>query len=285
MRFTSLGEAMFPESGAERPMAAAFPQLLANGAWAHSGSTLTELTGDAKASGPGDYGPVDYIPLEDLEGGEVLSFIPPHNLGELVRALIHLVDHPAADLAEILNLLPGPDFPTGGVLTRTDSLRSLYETGTGSLSIGSHASVEPGNRGRKLIVVSELPFSISKTKIIEALAGRVQSKDFVWCSDIRDLSPNDHIRIEVEVRRGYDEEKILRELCQSTPLQQTIPFRLVVRVAGSVETKGLLALLRGYLDHRREMLGIRSDSEGNGELRRNLEGLLGFSDSRRTRIV
>lgn len=284
MRLQAFGEALLPFDGNGSLMTGPFPQLLCNGAWAHSGQVTTKLTEDAKASGPGDYGPIDYIPLDTWEGGSLLSFLPPHNLGEVARALIHVVDHPDAVLDDVLTILPAPDFPTGGQVTR-DSVRKLYESGTGEVIVRSQAKTQQGLKGRKHLVITEVPFDTNKTQIIEQLAERVHAREYAWCSDIRDLSANEELRVEIEIRRGYDEAKLLLELMHRAPLEQSISFNLRVHSTRGESTEGLLSLLKAYLDHRRQVLGLKSDSDGQNAIRKELELLIPISDKRRTQVV
>jgi DNA gyrase subunit A len=289
MRFNEMcvspfGEAMFPDDGQGSPMAGAFPQILCNGAWAHSGKVALKLGKEAFASADGSYEPQDYVPLEDWEGGDLLSFIPPHNLGEIARGLIHLVDHPKAPLGDILQHIPAPDFPTGGTIVEKDSVRQFYETGKGSLTVQCKGKAEVGPKGRRGIAISELPFTLNKTVLIEKLAVQAHSGEYPWISDIRDLSSRNGVRVEIEIRRGYDEQKLFKQLRQSYPLEHRIDFKMVVADGDGQKTASLLDLMRGFVDHRRKMFRVDSSSKGAYVLTAELERWIATSDARRSKL-
>jgi len=124
-----------------------------------------------------------------------------------------------------MKFIPGPDFPTGGEIIGKEAIRQLYETGMGSLRVQSKGKTEVSSKGVKVIAISELPFALKKMVLIEKLAEQVHSGEYPWILDIRDFSSRDGIRIEIEVRRGYDEQKLFRELRQCQPLEHTIAFR------------------------------------------------------------
>src|SRR5581483_4824207 len=180
--------------------------------------------------------------------------------------------------------LPAPDFPTGGQVIRA-SVRQLYETGAGEVIVRAQVKAEQGHEGRSHLVITEIPYEANKTNLIEELAERVRSREYAWCSDIRDLSADHKVRIEIEILKGYSEEKLLSDLTRRSPLEQRIPFTLKASSSGNETTEGLLGLLRAYVDHRRQALGLKSDSDGQAAIRKELEQLIPRSDGRRTQIV
>jgi DNA gyrase subunit A len=285
MRLTRWGEAMIGNAESDDPLDGPFPNLLCNGAWAHSGEVTTEVTQDAAADGLGPYPDADWIPTDEWIQGSVLSHIPPHNLGEIARALIHLVEHPRATIDEILEIVQGPDFPTGGTILKEDGLQDLYATGLASLTVRAHATTEPSLRGKKVIVTTELPYGANKTEVIEAIAVRVKSGEYGWISDIRDLSSEKGMRLAIEVRRGYDETKLLKTLLTCPPLERRIEFKLIAGKDPGSRKVSFLDMMDAFIHHRRHSLGLRRGLQGKAALKKELEAWIATSDVRRTRIL
>jgi DNA gyrase/topoisomerase IV subunit A len=285
MRLTPFGESMLGQEDPELPMASAFPQLLCNGAWAHTGEVVTQPTQDAVALGTRPYQPEDYVPLDPRQRGKLLSFFPPHNLEEIVRALIYLLGHPRTALDSLMEFVLGPDFPTGGSILGDGSIKHLYETGQGTLVVRSVVTLETGVKGGSSIVIRQIPYGITKTRIIEDVAGRMKSGNLGGIKDIRDHSTNDDLLIEIEVRRGVNAQHLLQTLANESPLEHPIQFMMTASRTGSDRPIGLIKLMKAYLDHRREVLRLASGSRGDSVLTRDLKKWLEVPDKRRTQII
>jgi DNA gyrase subunit A len=184
--------------------------------------------------------------------------IPPHNLAEVCDAIIHLIGNPAATAADLAKLVPGPDFPTGGIICGTAGLREAYETGRGHITVRGRVRVEEARGGRKLIVVSEIPYNINKANLIERVAELVKEGRVDGISDVRDLSDRDGMRIEIEVRKGEDADVILNQVYALTPLQETFSIIMIALVGGRPQTLSLRELLKAYVDHRKEVIRRRT---------------------------
>ncbi|WP_460705481.1 DNA gyrase/topoisomerase IV subunit A [Luteococcus sediminum] len=175
----------------------------------------------------------------------------PHNLGEVVQGLRHLIKHPDADLDELMRFIPGPDLPTGGKVIGLDGIRDAYETGRGSFKIRATTRIEQVTPRRKGIVVSELPFAVGPEKIIEQVKSLVQNKKITAIADIKDLSDiNNHTRLVIEVKNGINPEAILQQLYKSTKLEDSFGINNVALVDGEPRTLGLKELMEVYLQHR-----------------------------------
>ncbi|HBG14471.1 MAG TPA: DNA gyrase subunit A, partial [Synergistaceae bacterium] len=147
--------------------------------------------------------------------------LPPHNLGEVVDALFLLLDNPDAGVEEILSVLPGPDFPTGGVILGRQGIHDAFRTGRGKLTIRGKAHVEEGRKGKNSIVITEIPYMVNKTNLLEAIAKGVQAKTIDGITDLRDESDRRGIRVVLELARDANHEVILRQLFRRTQLQTT----------------------------------------------------------------
>jgi DNA gyrase subunit A len=184
--------------------------------------------------------------------------IPPHNLAEVCDALIHLIADPGCTVQDLMKYVPGPDFPTGGIICGTHGLRHAYETGRGQLTLRGRVAVEEGKNGRKTIVIGEIPYNLNKTNLIERIADLVKAETVTGISDVRDLSSREGMRIEIEVRKGEDADVILNQLYALTPLQETFSIIMIALVNGRPQTLSLKALLQHYLEHRKEVIRRRT---------------------------
>src|SRR5690349_18849960 len=137
--------------------------------------------------------------------------IPPHNLAEVVDALVHLISNPEATTADLMKFIPGPDFPTGGIIHGTAGLRGAYETGRGHISVRGRVEIEEGKGGRKTIAITEIPYNLNKTNLIERIAELVKEDAIGGISDVRDLSSREGMRSEIEIRKGEDGDVILNQ--------------------------------------------------------------------------
>jgi DNA gyrase subunit A len=184
--------------------------------------------------------------------------IPPHNLSEVVDALVHLIAHPEATTADLMKFIPGPDFPTGGIIHGTAGLRGAYETGRGHISVRGRVEIEEAKNGKKTIAITEIPYNLNKTNLIERIAELVKEDAIGGISDVRDLSSRDGMRIEIEIRKGEDVDVILNQLYAMTPLQETFSIIMIALVNGRPETLPLKKVLHHYLEHRKEVIRRRT---------------------------
>ncbi len=206
--------------------------------------------------------------------------IPPHNLGELVTAIAFLIDHydqiddiPAE---ELVKLVPGPDFPTGGVIVGSEGIHQAYSTGKGRLVLRGLAHIEEMNGGRQRIVVTEIPYLLNKSSLLERIAELAREGKLNDISDLRDESDRRGMSIIIELRRGAQPMKVLNQLYKYTPLQSTFGVQMLALVDGEPRLLSLKRLLQVYIDHRREVIVRRSRFELEKARARAhiLEGLL-----------
>ncbi len=184
----------------------------------------------------------------------------PHNLGEVLAAARHLLAHPDATLAEIMTLVPGPDFPGGGVVVGLDGVREAYESGRGAMRVRARTRIEQLTPRRRGIVVTELPYNVGPERVIDKIKDAVQSKRLQGISDVVDLSDGDSgLRLVIEVKNGFHPEALLEQLFKLTPMEDTVNVNAVALVDGQPQTLGLLTMLRVWLDHRLEVVRRRSE--------------------------
>jgi len=204
--------------------------------------------------------------------------IPPHNLGEAIDAAIMQLDNPDVTLDELMQALPCPDFPTGGYLLRSPELRAAYETGRGKLTLRAKCNIEELKNGKKLIVVSEMPYQVNKAKALEEILRVSQEKKalFAGIGDIRDESDRTGMRAVIEVRRDADADKILQYLYKYSDLQVTYGVNLVAIAEGKPQQMGLKEVLRHYIRHQEEVVTRRTrfDLEAAKKREHILEGLM-----------
>ncbi len=184
--------------------------------------------------------------------------LPPHNLGEVVDALLLLLDNPDAGVEEILSVLPGPDFPTGGVILGRQGIHDAFRTGRGKLTIRGKAHVEEGRKGKNSIVITEIPYMVNKTNLLEAIAKGVQAKTIDGITDLRDESDRRGIRVVLELARDANHEVILRQLFRRTQLQTTFGVINLALVDGRPLELSMTAMLGLFLDYRREVIRRRT---------------------------
>ena len=185
--------------------------------------------------------------------------IPPHNLGEVVDALCLVLDNEETELGEILSVLPGPDFPTGGVILGRDGIVDAYRTGRGRVVVRGKAEVESGNRGKGRILITEIPYMVNKTNLIETIAKCAQNKTINGVTDIRDESDRKGLRIVLEVSRDADPEVTLRQIYSRTQLQSTFGVINLALVNNEPRVLSVRELLRIFLDHRRSVVRRRTE--------------------------
>ncbi len=202
--------------------------------------------------------------------------IPPHNLGEAIAAVKLLIDRPQASLDELMELVPGPDFPTRGFIHGRAGIRSAYETGRGSIQVRSRADIEDRGSDRQSIIVTEIPYQVNKARLIERIAELVREKKLDGISDLRDESDRDGIRIVIDLKRGEVAEVILNTLYKMTKLQVSYGMNMLAIVDNQPQVLTLRDLLSHFLDHRRTVVIRRCRYElARAEQRAHvLEGLL-----------
>ena len=188
--------------------------------------------------------------------------IPPHNLTEIVTACLALLDDPAITLAGLMQIVPGPDFPTGGIINGAQEIATAYKSGRGRLSIRARASIEDidGKSGRQAIIVTELPYQVNKARLIERIADLVREKllDGIAQDGLRDESDKDGMRIVVELKRGEVAEIVLNKLYAQTPMETVFGINMVALQDGQPKLMGLRELLDAFLRHRREVVTRRT---------------------------
>ncbi len=206
--------------------------------------------------------------------------IPPHNLNELVEAIKYLIDHyenlDDVTIEDLLQYVPGPDFPTGGVIVGNEGIRQAYSTGRGRIVIRGLAHIEEMNGGRHRIVITEIPYQLNKTSLIEKIADLARSGKIDAISDLRDESDRRGMSIIIELRRGTQPRKVLNQLYKFTPLQSTFGAQLLALVNGEPRLLSLKRSLHLYIEHRLDVLTRRTQFELEKARARDhiLQGLL-----------
>src|SRR6267378_4487139 len=201
--------------------------------------------------------------------------IPPHNLGEIIDATVLLIERPDTTLKEIMKLVPGPDFPTAGYISGSDGIVAAYKTGRGSFTMRAKAAIENVGKDRENIVITEIPYQVNKSRLIERIAELVQTKKIEGISDVRDESDREGMRIVIEVKRGEEPKIILNYLFKLTQMQESFGMILLAIVNGQPRELGLLPLLKLFIEHRIEVVRRRTQFElRKAEEREHI--LLGF---------
>ncbi|MBW7931165.1 MAG: DNA gyrase subunit A [Gammaproteobacteria bacterium] len=185
--------------------------------------------------------------------------IPPHNLGEVIDAVLALIDDPDITLAELIRLVPGPDFPTAGIINGTQGVQEAYARGRGRCHVRARTHIEPiDERGREAIIVTELPYQVNKARLIERIADLVRDKKIEGISELRDESDKDGMRIVIELRRGQLSEVVLNNLYAQTPLETVFGINMVALRDGRPQLLNLRDMLEAFLRHRREVVTRRT---------------------------
>ncbi|HET9983936.1 MAG TPA: DNA gyrase subunit A, partial [Longimicrobiales bacterium] len=209
--------------------------------------------------------------------------IPPHNLVEVVGACVHLIDHPDATIADLMQHIRGPDFPTGGYICGRDGIREAYETGRGRVVMRARTEIEEAENGKSRIVVTEVPFMVNKARTIEQIAELVREKKLTDISDLRDESDRDGIRVVIELKRDAIAQIVLNQLFKHTQLQSTFGVIMLALAPseGLVEGRSvprimnLKEMLQHFVEHRHEVVVRRAEHDLQQALDREhiLEGL------------
>jgi DNA gyrase subunit A len=187
--------------------------------------------------------------------------IPPHNLREIVEAAVILLDKPDTPLKEIMKIVPGPDFPTGAYIAGREGIEAAYKTGRGSFMMRAKAAIEEVGKDRENIVVTEIPYQVNKSRLIERIAELVQTKKIEGISDVRDESSREGMRIVIEIKRGEESQFILNNLFKFTQMQESFGMILLSIVAGQPRELGLIPMIKLFLEHRRDVVLRRTRFE------------------------
>jgi len=187
--------------------------------------------------------------------------IPPHNLREIVDAAMLLIEKPDTPLKEIMKLVPGPDFPTGAYIAGREGIEAAYRTGRGSFVMRAKAAIEEVGKDRENIVITEIPYQVNKSRLIERIAELVQAKKIEGIADVRDESSREGMRIVIEIKRGEESQLILNNLFKQTQMQESFGMILLSIVAGQPRELGLIPMIKLFIDHRVEVVRRRSAYE------------------------
>ncbi|MCZ6553448.1 MAG: DNA gyrase subunit A, partial [SAR324 cluster bacterium] len=187
--------------------------------------------------------------------------IPPHNLSEVIDATVHKIEHPDATVETLIKMVPGPDFPTGGFVYGRSGIMEAYRRGRGSFVMRARAAIERMGKDREQIVVTEIPYQVNKSRLIEKAAELVQNKRIEGISDIRDESDRDGMRIVFELKRGEPAEVVLNNLYKHTQMQTNFGMILLAVVHGQPRELGLADAIQIFIDHRLQVVRRRTEYE------------------------
>lgn len=201
--------------------------------------------------------------------------IPPHNLNEVIAAIDVLMANPAATTADIMEVLPGPDFPTGGLVMGKSGIRRAYETGRGSITIRAKVEIVEKSNGRERILVTELPYMVNKAKLIERISELHRDKRIEGITDLRDESSREGMRIVIDVRRDVSASVILNNLYKMTALQTSFGFNMLAIEKGVPKILSVKRILENYIEHQKEVIVRRTqfDKKRAEDKAHILEGL------------
>lgn len=184
--------------------------------------------------------------------------IPPHNLGEVIDATIALINDPQAGIADLMQHIPGPDFPTGGIINGAAGIHAAYHSGRGRVRVRARAEIEVAANDREAIVVTELPYQVNKARLIEKIAELVKEKKLEGIAELRDESDKDGMRVYIEVKRGESAEVVLNNLYAQTPMESVFGINMVALVDGRPQILNLKQFLEAFIRHRREVVTRRT---------------------------
>ncbi len=202
--------------------------------------------------------------------------IPTHNLGEVCDGIIAYIKDPNISTKEMMKYIKGPDFPTGAIIRGTKGIYEYFETGRGSVKVQARTEIEERKGGRQAIIVSEIPYQVNKTSLIETIVGLVRDKKITDISDIRDESDRRGMRLVIEVKRDGNAQVVLNHLFKHTQLQTTFPVNMLAIVDGRPRVLSLKEVMKAYVKHRKEIITNRTKFDLNKAQRREhiLQGLL-----------
>ncbi|MEW6424694.1 MAG: DNA gyrase subunit A [Bacillota bacterium] len=201
--------------------------------------------------------------------------IPPHNLGEVVDGVVTLIDNPEATVDDLLRVIKGPDFPTGGVIVGGAGLREVYQKGRGVIKMRARATFEKMGGGKVAVIINEIPYMVNKARLVEKIAELVKEKKIDGITDLRDESDRHGVRVVIEVRRDVNPQVVLNQLYKHTQVQETFGAIMLALVKGKPEVLNLRELLLHYLEHQKEVVTRRTqfDLEKARERLHIVEGL------------
>ncbi|ANJ15240.1 DNA gyrase subunit A [Lactiplantibacillus plantarum] len=185
--------------------------------------------------------------------------IPPHNLAEVISAIHLLMDNPDATVADLMEVLPGPDFPTGGIVMGKSGIRKAYQTGRGNIIVRAKVDIQDQKNGKQRIIVTELPYMVNKAKLIERIAGLARDKEIEGITDINDESDREGMRIVIDVRRDASASVILNNLYKMTLMQTNFGFNMLAIVKGAPKVLSLKQILIYYLEHQEDVIQRRTE--------------------------
>ncbi|HEX6830455.1 MAG TPA: DNA gyrase subunit A, partial [Methyloceanibacter sp.] len=184
--------------------------------------------------------------------------IPPHNLGEVIDACIAYLDNPAISIEELIEIVPGPDFPTGGLILGKAGIRAAYHKGRGSILMRGRVTTEILRKEREALVITEIPYQVNKATMVERIAELVREKKIEGISDIRDESSRDGMRVVIELKRDAMADVVLNQLYRFSTLQSTFGANMVALIGGRPEQLNLKDMIRAFTDFREEVIGRRT---------------------------
>ncbi|MGU7941762.1 DNA topoisomerase IV subunit A [Streptococcus suis] len=202
--------------------------------------------------------------------------IPPHNLAEVIDAVVYMIDHPTASLDKLMEFLPGPDFPTGAIIQGADEIKKAYETGKGRVVVRSRCDIEQLKAGKKQIVITEIPYEVNKAVLVKKIDDVRVNNKVPGIAEVRDESDRTGLRIAIELKKDSDEQTILNYLYKYTDLQINYNFNMVAIDNFTPRQVGLQKILSSYIAHRREIIIARSkfDKEKAEKRLHIVEGLI-----------
>ncbi len=187
--------------------------------------------------------------------------IPPHNIGEVINATLHLIDDPDATIPDLMKIVKGPDFPTAGLIIGKEGIRDAYRFGRGSIKMRAKTSIEKLQNGKSRIVVTELPYQVNKARLIEKIADLVRDKTIEGITDLRDESDREGMRIAIDLRRDVTPQIVLNQLFKHTQMQDTFGVNMIALVNGSPQILNLKEVLQHYIKHQEEVITRRTRYE------------------------
>ena len=185
--------------------------------------------------------------------------IPPHNLGETIDAVCMLIDNPDAEVADLMECIPGPDFPTGGIIMGRSGIRAAYATGKGKITVRAKTEIVEGKNGRFKIVVTELPYQVNKARLIEHIADLVKDKKMEGISNIEDHSDRQGMHIEIDIKRDASPQIVLNQLFSFTQMQVTFGAIMLAIVDGEPKILSLKEMLKCYIDFQEDVIRRRTE--------------------------
>ena len=202
--------------------------------------------------------------------------IPPHNLAEVIDAAVYMIDHPTAKVEKLMEFLPGPDFPTGGIIQGRDEIKKAYETGKGRVVVRSKTEIEKLKGGKEQIVITEIPYEINKANLVKKIDDVRVNNKMAGIAEVRDESDRDGLRIAIELKKDANTELVLNYLFKYTDLQINYNFNMVAIDNFTPRQVGIVPILSSYIAHRREVILARSrfDKEKAEKRLHIVEGLI-----------